>query len=72
MKHGEERNRRNVTTYGPVAALATTDGRTVYVGPTSSVTQPVSERYCAHCDAWHTVEGILRQIMGCPSCGQDW
>lgn len=59
-KHGEVRNWREETTYsaGPECFDATT-GESLGQIPGLSVTQSVSERWCAHCGVWVEVRGVM-------------
>jgi hypothetical protein len=69
--HGEERNRRIETESGPAEAFKTPDGRVVYYGPTSSMTQTVCERWCSTCGEWVRAAGIIGNLF-CGKCSTEW
>jgi hypothetical protein len=72
MTHGTRRNTRRETEYGEPVTLVDDQGRLVYRGPLSARTQTVEERWCATCEQWHTIRGILGVLLGCPRCQADW
>jgi len=61
-KHGAERNRHMKTIPGKLVEYLDSQGDVVYSGPLSSVTRSACERYCAHCDKWIPLEGVLGPI----------
>ena len=104
-EHGEQRNRREEATCGPIWRLLGPGSMCVgsflrppaymlspvyahrapiyleslrthprakqdYSRPTSLLTQTVSERWCARCEAWQACKGILWFILGCQKCGR--
>jgi hypothetical protein len=59
MKHGEQRNRR-VEASWRLADGRTPDGQSVDLG--HGTTQTVSERWCASCELWLEVRGVMGGI----------
>jgi hypothetical protein len=72
-KHGARRNRRVETDAGPnVEYVAADTGEIVYSGPICSSSYSVDDRYCASCDQWFVVKGIMGALLGCPNCQRPW
>lgn len=62
-KHGDERGRHEVTEYGrTVEYVDRRTGETVYMGPGSSHTYTVVEKYCATCDLWIEFKGVTGKL----------
>jgi hypothetical protein len=59
-KHGDVRNPRSEASVGPsVDFCDATTGEVVRRAPVVTLTQSVSERWCASCHRWVEVRGIL-------------
>ena len=77
-KHGEERNRRTVTTEGShVEYVDQQTGATVYDGPLTTTTRTAAEKWCAWCREWIDIGklGFAGWVIGwmiCPKCNHGW
>lgn len=62
MDHGAFRGYRLQTVVAPEVHYKLEDGTTAYVGPGSSVTFSVFERWCENCSNWITVRGVIGSL----------
>lgn len=67
-QHGETRNRRTETK-ATDGQFLTPEGEVTL--PMLSVTQTVSEKWCATCRKWVTAKGIMGGLL-CVECGTTW
>lgn len=70
MKHGEQRNARFETTFGPEHTLQASTGA-AFTAPLFAVSETVSERWCATCGAWVEARGIIGGLV-CQRCYTAW
>lgn len=68
--HGDTRNRRIETTYGPNVDIRCADGGVISI-PLSSVTTTVVETYCGKCFEWVECRHLFSWIL-CPKCKTEW
>ena len=70
-KHGESRQSRQETTYGPDVTYVTFKNQIVYQGPSYAATVPFSERWCEYCQEWVECRDLISRMF-CPGCEEMW
>jgi len=69
-KHGDERDRKDVTLYDEPKEFRTTSG-TEFSVPTVKYSGTQSERWCESCQTWVLCRGFMSWLV-CPVCNRPW